>query len=96
MIDLGRDAVATGRIHQIGGFLDRLRPVHFGWRLSRRAPGHVDRRSGRAQLYGNAAAGAAGGACDQRDLARKRALQSSGSHGRHRSLNVTFSSHLRK
>ena len=29
VIDLHRDAAATGRVHQLGGLLDRLRPVHL-------------------------------------------------------------------
>ena len=62
----GGGTPARGR-DQLGGLLDRLGAVVFGARRPRRAAGDIDRRAGGAELGGDAAAGAAGGAGDERD-----------------------------
>jgi hypothetical protein len=72
VVDVDGDALATRVGHELGGLLDRLRAVVLRAPLARRAPRAVDRRVGLAERDGRAAAGAAGGARDERDLACQR------------------------
>ena len=67
-----RNAAPSGLLYELGGFLDRLRPVHFRPFGARGSPGDVDGRAGRAQLNGYPAPRASGRTGDQRDPASER------------------------
>jgi hypothetical protein len=65
------DALPPGLVDQLGRLLDRLGAVVLGALRAGAAARAVDRRPGLTQRDGDAPAGAAGGAGDQRDLARQ-------------------------
>ena len=58
VVDRDRDPAAAGGVDELGGLLDRLRPVVLGPVLARGAPGAVDGRARLAQRDGDAAPGA--------------------------------------
>ncbi|MDQ0835333.1 hypothetical protein QF032_007177 [Streptomyces achromogenes] len=66
------DAPAAGLGDQVGGVLYGLGAVVLGAPLAGGAPGHVDGGAGRAQLHGDAPAGAPGRSRDQGDPALQR------------------------
>lgn len=74
--DLGGDEVvhlygdsATARpVHESGGLLDRLGPVHLGTLGPTGASRHIDGRSGGTELDRDASSRTAGGPCDQGDF----------------------------
>ena len=72
VIDLDRDPGASGRVDELGGLLDRLRPVVLGASLPRRAAGAVHGRARLAERHRDAAAGAPGGAGHERHLVGER------------------------
>ena len=79
VVDRDRDPLATRRRHELGGLLDRLRPVDLGAPLARRAAGRVDGRARLAEADGDAASGAAGRPGDEGDAAFQWSLMPSAS-----------------
>ena len=73
VVDRDRDPVAAGGVHELGGLLDRLRPVVLRTALAGGAAGAVDGRARLSQRHGRAAPGAARRARDERHLAVERA-----------------------
>jgi hypothetical protein len=68
MVNLDRDSLPAGAIHELGGLLDRLGPVVLRAPLPRRAPRAVDRRACLAQRHRRAPPGPARRARDERHL----------------------------
>ena len=72
VVDRDRDPVAAGGVDELGGLLDRLRPVVLRAPLPGRAAGAVDRRARLSQRDRRAAPGTAGRARHERHLACQR------------------------
>src|SRR4029450_13543650 len=83
VVDRDGDAVSAGGTDQLGGLLDRLRPVHRRPPSSGGAPADGGGRARGAELGGDAAPSAPRASGNQRDLIHKRL-----SHGR--AYNRTF------
>ena len=73
VVDRDRDPAAAGGVDELGGLLDRLRPVVLGPVLARGAPGAVDGRARFAQRDGGAAPGTPARARHERHLPVQRA-----------------------
>jgi hypothetical protein len=72
MVDRHCDPIAAGVRHELGGFLDRLRPVVLRTSLGGAAARAVDRRACLSERDRRAPSGSAGRAGDERDLAVER------------------------
>ena len=72
VVDRDGDALAAGGADELGGLLDRLRPVVLRPPLPGRATGAVDRRARLAERDRRAPSRTAGRARDERDLPGQR------------------------
>ena len=69
VIDAEGAALPPGRLHQLAGLLDGLRPIHIRWAShATAAPRRVHKGAGSAELNGDGTSCSAGGAGHQRDL----------------------------
>lgn len=68
MIDCDRDSFSTGLRDEFGGFVDRLRTIHFRSFLFSAASGAIDRGAGCAEFDGDTATGPASRAGNESDF----------------------------
>ena len=66
VVDANGRPVPTRLADELQRAFDRLRPIHFGPRFARAAPGHVHVCAAAGQFHGDGAAGPTGPACYDR------------------------------